>query len=61
MIKISLIEKKINEKILEILKEKRNFMNAINVKSWKMVVYALKHLEKLHIIIIGGMTKKKKQ
>lgn len=43
MAEISWIERKTTQKIIEIVKEKHTFMDAIRAKRWKMVGYTLRH------------------
>lgn len=61
MARISLIERKTNEKVLRTFKGKRNtFVDAIKVRRFKMIQYAPRHSEEMHNIIIEGTLKKRK-
>lgn len=60
MERISLIERKTNEKVLRTVKEKRNmFVDAIKVRRFKMIEHAPRHSEGMHNIIIKGTLKKR--
>ncbi|XP_025413749.1 uncharacterized protein LOC112685915 [Sipha flava] len=57
--RISWIERKTNE-VLRTVGEKRTLIDAIRGRCWKMVGHALRHLEKLHNVILEGMIEGKK-
>lgn len=60
MERISLIERKTNEKVLRTVKKKRNtFVGAIKVRRFKMIEYAPRRSEEMHNIIIEGTLKKR--
>lgn len=61
MERISWIERKINKKVFQNVKEKRTFMDVIKARRWKMIGYVLRlHEELYNIIIMEGMVYRNK-
>lgn len=55
MQRISWMERKSNQKVLEIVGEKCVLIDSIRKRRWKMVRHTLRHQEELHNTIFEGM------
>jgi len=61
MQKISCIERKSNQDILEIIGEKRLLVDSMRERRLKMIRHTLRHPEELHNAIMESMIKGKRQ
>jgi len=60
MEKIKWTEMKANEKVLDLVKEKRTLLNNFRSRRWNMIGHTLGHNKELHSIILEGMIEGKR-
>jgi len=60
MEKLKWTELKTNEEVLDLVKEKRKFLNNLRCRLWHMIGHTLRHNEELHSLILEGMLEGKR-